>query len=95
VVIEELNHEVARQVDPGQLAAADAVLRAALFDDSARQRAARLPRGRTWPGAGWRLWEWRVGGRLRELRAGWRLRELRPGWPRVAICLDGGGRRRL
>lgn len=43
-VIEELNREVARQVGPGQLAAADAVLRAALFDDSARQRASRLPR---------------------------------------------------
>jgi DNA-binding MarR family transcriptional regulator len=42
-VIEELNREVGGRVDPGQLAAADAVLRAALFDDSTRQRAARLP----------------------------------------------------
>ena len=42
-VIEELNREVARRVNPAQLAAADAVLRAALFDDSARQRAGRLP----------------------------------------------------
>ena len=44
VVIEELNREVAGRVSPAQLAAADAVLRAALFDDSARQRAARVPR---------------------------------------------------
>ena len=43
-VIGELNREVARRADPGQLAAADAVLRAALFDESTRQRAARLPR---------------------------------------------------
>jgi DNA-binding MarR family transcriptional regulator len=43
-VIEQLNREVARQVSPAQLTAADAVLRAALFDDSARQRASRLPR---------------------------------------------------
>jgi DNA-binding MarR family transcriptional regulator len=43
-VIGELNREVAGRVDPGQLAAADAVLRAALFDESTRQRAARLPR---------------------------------------------------
>ena len=39
-VIEELNREVAGRVSPDQLAAADTVLRAALFDDSARQRAA-------------------------------------------------------
>jgi hypothetical protein len=42
-VISELNREVAGRVSPAQLAAADAVLRAALFDDSARQRASRLP----------------------------------------------------
>ena len=41
-VIEELNNELIARVDPAQLAAADAVLRAALFDDSARQRASRL-----------------------------------------------------
>jgi DNA-binding MarR family transcriptional regulator len=43
-VIGELNREVADRVDPDQLAAADSVLRAALFDDSARQRAEWLPR---------------------------------------------------
>jgi len=43
-VIGELNREVAERVDPGQLAAADAVLRAALFDQSAQRRAAYLPR---------------------------------------------------
>jgi DNA-binding MarR family transcriptional regulator len=43
-VIAELNREVARRVDPAQLAAADAVLRAVLFDPSTRQRAAWLPR---------------------------------------------------
>ena len=43
-VIEELNREVARRVEPVQLAAADVVLRAVLFGESARQRAARLPR---------------------------------------------------
>jgi DNA-binding MarR family transcriptional regulator len=42
-VIDQLNREVSERVDPAQLAAADAVLRAALFDDSTRQRAARLP----------------------------------------------------
>jgi DNA-binding MarR family transcriptional regulator len=42
-VTEELNREVAGRVSPGQLAAADAVLRAALFDDSARLRASHLP----------------------------------------------------
>ena len=42
-VTEELNREVAGRVTPAQLAAADAVLRAALFDDSARQRASQLP----------------------------------------------------
>jgi DNA-binding MarR family transcriptional regulator len=41
-VTEQLNREVAGRVSPAQLAAADAVLRAALFDDSARQRAAQL-----------------------------------------------------
>jgi hypothetical protein len=35
-VVEELNREVAGRVSPDQLAAADTVLRAALFDDSAR-----------------------------------------------------------
>jgi len=43
-VIEELNYEVCQRADPAGLAAADTVLRAALFDDSTRQRAARLPR---------------------------------------------------
>ncbi|MGH3203336.1 MAG: MarR family winged helix-turn-helix transcriptional regulator [Streptosporangiaceae bacterium] len=43
LVIAELNREVAARVSPAQLAAADAVLRAALFDDSARQRASRVP----------------------------------------------------
>jgi len=42
-VIEALNHELSARVDPAQLAAADAVLRAALFDDGTRQRASRLP----------------------------------------------------
>jgi DNA-binding MarR family transcriptional regulator len=44
VVIGELNREVARRVEPAQLAAVDTVLRAALFDDSARSRADWLPR---------------------------------------------------
>jgi len=43
-VIEELNTEVGQRTDPAQLAAADAVLRAVLFDDSTRQRAGWLPR---------------------------------------------------
>ncbi|MGH3284287.1 MAG: MarR family winged helix-turn-helix transcriptional regulator [Streptosporangiaceae bacterium] len=43
VIIAELNREVAVKVSPVQLAAADAVLRAALFDESARQRASRIP----------------------------------------------------
>ena len=42
-VTEQLNREVAGRVSPAQLAAADAVLRAALFDDHARQRASRIP----------------------------------------------------
>lgn len=42
-VTEDLNREVAARVSPSQLAAADTVLRAALFDDSARQRASQLP----------------------------------------------------
>jgi DNA-binding MarR family transcriptional regulator len=42
-IVEELNREVAGRVSPDQLAVADSVLRAALFDDSARQRASRLP----------------------------------------------------
>jgi DNA-binding MarR family transcriptional regulator len=45
-VIDELNREVAERADPAQLAAADAVLRAVLFDDGARQRAERVPRPR-------------------------------------------------
>jgi DNA-binding MarR family transcriptional regulator len=44
VLIGELNREVAGRVSPAQLAAADAVLRAALFDDSAKLRASRVPR---------------------------------------------------
>jgi DNA-binding MarR family transcriptional regulator len=51
-VTEELNREVAGRVSPDQLAAADTVLRAALFDDSARQRASRLPRPPGEPSAG-------------------------------------------
>jgi DNA-binding MarR family transcriptional regulator len=43
-VIDELSREVAQRTDPAQLAAADAVLRAVLFDDGARDRAERLPR---------------------------------------------------
>ncbi|HEV2371614.1 MAG TPA: MarR family transcriptional regulator [Streptosporangiaceae bacterium] len=43
-VIDQLNREVAQRTDPAQLAAADAVLRAALFDDSTRHRADWLPR---------------------------------------------------
>jgi len=48
-VTEELNREVAGRVGPAQLAAADTVLRAALFDDSSRQRASQLtpPSGQT------------------------------------------------
>ena len=42
-VITELNREVAGRVSPAQLAAADAVLRGALFDESTRQRASRVP----------------------------------------------------
>jgi DNA-binding MarR family transcriptional regulator len=42
-VTEELNREVAGRVSPAQLAAADTVLRAALFDDRARQRASQVP----------------------------------------------------
>jgi DNA-binding MarR family transcriptional regulator len=42
-VTEQLNREVAGRVSPAELAAADTVLRAALFDDSARERASRLP----------------------------------------------------
>ena len=43
IVIQELNREVAKRVSPAELAAADTVLRAALFDDSARQRASQVP----------------------------------------------------
>jgi DNA-binding MarR family transcriptional regulator len=42
-VIAELNLEIRQRTDPAQLAAADAVLRAALFDESAQRRAVRLP----------------------------------------------------
>jgi DNA-binding MarR family transcriptional regulator len=42
-VTEELNLEIAGRVSPAQLAAADTVLRAALFDDGARQRASQVP----------------------------------------------------
>ena len=42
-VTEQLNREVAGRVSPAQLAAADTVLRAALFDDSARHRASQVP----------------------------------------------------
>ena len=42
-VTEELNQEVAARVSPAQLTAADTVLRAALFDASARERASQLP----------------------------------------------------
>ncbi len=41
-VTEGLKGEIAGRVSPAQLAAADTVLRAALFDDTARQRA-RVP----------------------------------------------------
>lgn len=49
-VIGQLNSEVAGRASPAQLSAADAVLRGAMFDDSARQRAARLPPPPTGPG---------------------------------------------
>jgi DNA-binding MarR family transcriptional regulator len=42
-VTDELNREVAGRVSAAQLAAADTVLRAALFDDTARERASHLP----------------------------------------------------
>ncbi len=42
-VMAELNWEIAGRVSAAQLAAADTVLRAALFDDSARQRASQVP----------------------------------------------------
>ncbi|HUB39639.1 MAG TPA: MarR family transcriptional regulator [Streptosporangiaceae bacterium] len=42
-VIEQLNREVMLRVNPADLAGADAVLRAVMFDDSTRQRAARIP----------------------------------------------------
>ncbi len=42
-VIDQLNREVMRRTDPAELSAADAVLRAAMFDDSARWRAGLLP----------------------------------------------------
>jgi DNA-binding MarR family transcriptional regulator len=40
-VIDALNRELSERVEPAQLAAADAVLRAAISDEPARQRAAR------------------------------------------------------
>jgi DNA-binding MarR family transcriptional regulator len=42
-ITEQLNREVAGRVSPAQLAAADTVLRATMFDDSARRRASHLP----------------------------------------------------
>lgn len=42
-VSDELNREIAGRVSPAQLAAADAVLRAAMFDDTTRERASHLP----------------------------------------------------
>jgi DNA-binding MarR family transcriptional regulator len=42
-VTEDLNREVAARVSPAELASADMVLRAALFDATARQRASRVP----------------------------------------------------
>jgi len=42
-VTDDLNREVAARVTPAELAAADAALRAALFDDSAAYRASQLP----------------------------------------------------
>jgi DNA-binding MarR family transcriptional regulator len=43
VVIEQLNGEVIGRAGHTELIAADVVLRAAMFDDSTRQRAGRLP----------------------------------------------------
>jgi len=43
-VIEELNREVRQRTNPAELTAADAVLRAALFDEGTQQRASRLAR---------------------------------------------------
>jgi len=43
-VVDELNREAGRRASPEQLAAADAVLRAVLFDESARRRAERILR---------------------------------------------------
>jgi DNA-binding MarR family transcriptional regulator len=42
-IADDLNQEIARRVSPAQLAAADVVLRAALFDDTTRERASQLP----------------------------------------------------
>jgi DNA-binding MarR family transcriptional regulator len=42
-VTEQLNREIASRVSPAQLAAADSVLRAALFDETAKQRASQVP----------------------------------------------------
>jgi DNA-binding MarR family transcriptional regulator len=49
-VIGRLNREIAGRVAPAQLAAADAVLRAAMTDDHTRTRAAYLPRPPLPPG---------------------------------------------
>jgi hypothetical protein len=42
-VLHVLNRELAQRVDPRQLAAADAVLRAAITDPEIHERAARIP----------------------------------------------------
>jgi hypothetical protein len=42
-MLADVTRGVAGQVTPAQLAGADTVLRAALFDDGARQRASQLP----------------------------------------------------
>ena len=52
-VTEELNREIAGRVSPAQLAAADAVLRAALFDEGARERASRVPPPPARPSGAW------------------------------------------
>ncbi len=49
-VIRALNAELGERVDPAQLAAADAVLRAAIADEPGRRRAERLVRP---PASGW------------------------------------------
>ena len=49
-VIERLNRDIGERVDPAQLSAADAVLRAVLADEHTRRRAAYLPRPLAPPG---------------------------------------------